>query len=83
MHAFQLEALLPVHRSHTVLTSTCFHTTKHSTALVLLLDIMAVNPRSRETRQRLEKCWSIDTDWNLIPSELKEVMLVTKIESFV
>ncbi|XP_065911094.1 uncharacterized protein [Dysidea avara] len=32
---------------------------------------MAVDPRSRETRQRLEKCWALELDWSLFP-ELKE-----------
>ena len=35
---------------------------------------MAVNPRSRETRQRLEKCWALELDWSLFP-ELKEVCM--------
>lgn len=34
---------------------------------------MAADPKARETRQRLGKCWSLDLDWNLFPNTLKEV----------
>lgn len=33
---------------------------------------MAADPR---TRQRLEKCWAMDFEFDLIPNELKEVSL--------
>lgn len=29
--------------------------------------------RKKDTRQRLEKCWEVDVNWNLYPSHLKEV----------
>ena len=34
---------------------------------------------SRETRQRLEKCWSLELDWNLFPDSLKEVKLASSL----
>lgn len=41
---------------------------------------MATTPESwnklKETRQRLEKCWDVDIDWNLYPQNLKEVRSV-------
>ena len=33
---------------------------------------MAADPR---TRQRLERCWAMDFEFDLIPSDLKEVSL--------
>ena len=37
---------------------------------------MAVDPRSRETRQRLERCWTLEFEFDLLPDVLKEVCLV-------
>ena len=37
-----------------------------------LLFYMA-SERAKDTRNRLEKCWENDVDWNLYPSYLKEV----------
>ena len=34
---------------------------------------MANDSKSHETRQRLERCWNEDLDWDLLPSELREV----------
>ena len=34
---------------------------------------MSVDPKSRETRQRLDKCWSLEIDWDLFPKKLREV----------
>ena len=34
---------------------------------------MAVDPRSRETRQRLERCWTLEFEFDLLPDILKEV----------
>ena len=34
---------------------------------------MAVEPRSRETGQRLETCWELSLDWALFESNLKKV----------
>ena len=31
----------------------------------------------KETRERLEKCWSEEIDWDLYPKPLKEVKLHT------
>ena len=36
---------------------------------------MAVDPKSRETRQRLERCWALDFDWDTFPMSLKLVNL--------
>ena len=34
---------------------------------------MANDYKSRETRQRLEKCWTEDIDWELLPATLRDV----------
>lgn len=34
---------------------------------------MAVDPR---TRQRLERCWAMEFEFDLLPDDLKEVSLV-------
>lgn len=34
---------------------------------------MALDPKSRETRQRLERCWALDFEWDLFPISVKEV----------
>ena len=35
--------------------------------------MMSVDQRNRETRHRLEQCWTKDLNWDLIPSTLQEV----------
>ena len=37
---------------------------------------MAIEPRSRETRLRLEKCWQLSLDWELFEPKLKEVCIL-------
>jgi len=34
---------------------------------------MAVDPKSKETRKRLEKCWVMELNWDLFPDDLKKV----------
>jgi len=34
---------------------------------------MAVDPKSKETRKRLEKCWAMELNWDLFPDDLKKV----------
>lgn len=37
---------------------------------------MSASDRGKDTRQRLEKCWEVDVNWNLYPRHLKEVCFV-------
>lgn len=41
---------------------------------------MANDSKSRETRQRLERCWNEDLDWDLLPAELREVHVNVLVE---
>lgn len=34
-----------------------------------------INLMGKETRERLEKCWGEEIDWDLYPKPLKEVKL--------
>ena len=43
---------------------------------------MSVDPKSRQCRQRLEKCWAVELDWDLFPSDLKEVYTRTSCSGF-
>jgi hypothetical protein len=40
---------------------------------IKIIVVMAADPKSRETRVRLEKCWEKDIEWDLIPTILREV----------
>ena len=43
---------------------------------------MAVDPKSRETRQRLEKCWTLELNWDLIPETLRKVWIFAYVGSY-
>jgi len=31
---------------------------------------MAFDPKTRETRKRLDKCWALELNWDLLPETL-------------
>ena len=37
----------------------------------------AADHRRKGTRERLEKCWELDINWNLHPDYLREVHILT------
>ena len=51
----------------------CFSSGISRSAVIFLSGDMSVDPKSRETRLRLEKCWDMELNWDLLPDKLKQV----------
>ena len=38
--------------------------------------LLEMDNRAAEVKKRLEKCWSLDLDWNLYPNKLRKVSYI-------